>query len=140
VILIVLIFHFLISRTCDISTFGCCHSNKRYFTFDGVLLRVKSISFHFGPLRSISLFSDTGDLDVTVSCLSRPTANDAPIMTPNSQVDTTFDSVTASVHKLHDVKVVDSVTRNNLIDEQKSDDSLLECRRMADAHRNNLRG
>jgi hypothetical protein len=39
---------------------------------------------------------------------------------------------------LQDGNVVDSMTRKKLIDEQKSDDSLLECRRMADAHRNNF--
>jgi hypothetical protein len=39
---------------------------------------------------------------------------------------------------LQDGNVVDSTTRSKLIDEVQSDDSLLECRRMADAHRNNF--
>jgi hypothetical protein len=78
------------------------------------------------------------DLDVTVSCLSRSTANVAPIITPASLGDTTCSTVTAPADKLQDGNVVDSMTRKKLIDEQKSDDSLLECRRMADAHRNNF--
>jgi hypothetical protein len=78
------------------------------------------------------------DLDAMVSCLTRSTANVAPVTTPTSQCNTTCSSFTAPAVKLQDGNVVDSMTRKKLIDEQKLDDSLLECRRMADVHRNNF--